>query len=99
MASARRANMRTSPLVIAALVSSLVGTSPAVAQHVHGDPAGTPDADDDAVHGEARTAPNQGPATSRDGSGTAWLPESSPVHAIHLTTGDVRWMFHGNLHA
>jgi hypothetical protein len=40
-----------------------------------------------------------GPATSREGSGTAWLPDSSPMYAIHAMAAGWRFMFHGNLHA
>jgi hypothetical protein len=38
-------------------------------------------------------------STSRDGSGTGWLPDSSPVHAIHLMAGGFRLMLHGQLYA
>jgi len=33
---------------------------------------------------------------SRDGSGTAWLPDSSPMHAFHRTVGSWELMLHGN---
>lgn len=36
------------------------------------------------------------PAT-RHGSGTAWLPDDSPMRAIHRMVGDWALMFHGNL--
>ena len=33
---------------------------------------------------------------SRDGSGTAWLPDSSPMHAVHRMVGPWTVMLHGN---
>jgi hypothetical protein len=33
------------------------------------------------------------------GSGTSWLPDGSPMHAIHASAGDFSFMFHGNLSA
>jgi hypothetical protein len=91
--------MRTPHVLLAVLASGLVISARAHAQHGHGAPVPTQQTRDDTVHGEAAAPRSQGPATSRDGSGTGWLPKSSPVHAIHLRTGDVRWMFHGNLNA
>lgn len=32
----------------------------------------------------------------RDGSGTSWLPDVSPMYAVHLTTGEWNLMIHGN---
>ncbi|HMA23001.1 MAG TPA: hypothetical protein VKP00_03375 [Gemmatimonadaceae bacterium] len=36
-----------------------------------------------------------GIALSRFGSGTSWLPDSSPMHAAHLAMGDWMLMLHG----
>lgn len=36
------------------------------------------------------------PSHSREGSGTAWLPDLSPMYAIHQTRGGWQLMFHGN---
>jgi hypothetical protein len=33
----------------------------------------------------------------RDGSGTSWLPDTSPVHAFHFMTGDWAFMLHGSI--
>ncbi|MBI5634065.1 MAG: hypothetical protein HZA15_11365 [Nitrospirae bacterium] len=33
----------------------------------------------------------------RDGSGTSWLPDSTPMHAIHFRSGSWSYMLHGNL--
>ena len=34
---------------------------------------------------------------SREGSGTSWLPDSTPMHALHAMRGDWRFMLHGNV--
>ena len=34
---------------------------------------------------------------ARDGSGTSWLPDESPMYAVHGMRGDWRFMTHGNL--
>ena len=39
------------------------------------------------------------PPHERMGSGTSWLPDGSPMHAIHASAGDFSFMFHGNLSA
>jgi hypothetical protein len=36
------------------------------------------------------------PATSREGSGTGWLPGSSPVQGLHATAGGFRWITAGD---
>ena len=36
------------------------------------------------------------PPHSRLGSGTSWLPDSSPMHAIHAMAGNWTFMVHGN---
>ena len=36
---------------------------------------------------------------SREGSGTSWVPDASPVRAYMLRTGDWHFMLHGNLFA
>lgn len=38
-----------------------------------------------------------GISQSRDGSGTSWLPEASPMYAIHSQLGQWQLMFHGNI--
>ena len=37
-----------------------------------------------------------GVPASRAGSGTSWLPDASPMHALHAMRGEWRLMFHGN---
>jgi len=39
----------------------------------------------------------EGASMSRDGSGTSWLPDSSPMYAIHAQRGAWELMFHENL--
>jgi hypothetical protein len=34
---------------------------------------------------------------TREGSGTAWLPDASPMRALHVIAGGWELMFHGNL--
>lgn len=75
----------------------LVLTSrPAIAQHEHGATGEMP-ADQAAPmeHGGFLGIPH-----GREGSGTAWLPSSSPIFAWHVPLGG-SWglMFHGNLFA
>ena len=38
-----------------------------------------------------------GLSMQRDGSGTSWLPDSSPMHAVHFTPGSWNLMIHGSL--
>jgi hypothetical protein len=39
----------------------------------------------------------QGQPMQRDGSGTSWLPDSSPMHAVHFSYSGWDLMIHGNL--
>ncbi len=36
---------------------------------------------------------------AREGSGTGWQPETTPMHSIHTRLGDWEMMFHGNVFA
>lgn len=40
---------------------------------------------------------HEGIPMQRDGSGTSWLPDSSPLHAVHFQYGQWSLMAHGNL--
>src|SRR5690606_6265006 len=60
-------------------------------QHVEGSPAA--DTMDHAAH--EMTGPLDIPQT-RTGSGTSWLPDLSPMHALHRRAGDWSLMLHGN---
>lgn len=100
-------------LSFAALASVLgLGVPRATAQHEgHGTMPAHDGHDGTAAH-EGRTGtegtdmehrmepkPSPGAATSRDSSGTGWLPDSSPMHAIHAMAGGWRLMFHGHVYA
>jgi hypothetical protein len=85
--------MRRSVLV---LIIALLGASSAQAQHspAHG---GTPAAD------TAHSTPMMmvdgplGIPETREGSGTSWQPDASPMNAIHGQAGAWELMLHGNL--
>ncbi len=47
------------------------------------------------LHGDADAS--GAPSMTRDGSGTSWLPDLSPMHAYHWQTGRWTWMGHVNL--
>jgi hypothetical protein len=75
--------------VITIVAAMSTGASPRHAQattHQHGQTA-TPD-DQHAGHDTAEVA--------REGSGTAWLPDESPMHAIHAVRGKWMRMLHEN---
>jgi hypothetical protein len=50
----------------------------------------------DPQHQHHQATPNDGPQ-SRDGSGTSWLPDDSPMYAQHWQRGAWQFMAHGNL--
>ena len=76
---------------------------PAAAQHVH---PTTPRDTAHAAHGHAETAHATdaqshsmlgilGIPQSREGSGTSWLPDVTPMHAVHGQAGSWSLMLHG----
>ena len=77
----------------------LVGLSEAAAQHHEHQPSpggGETHAAGAAAMHEARTGVLGIPMT-RHGSGTAWLPDDSPMRALHARVGGWDMMVHGNL--
>ncbi|HEX7118613.1 MAG TPA: hypothetical protein VF212_07495, partial [Longimicrobiales bacterium] len=48
------------------------------------------------MHAPMRPGPLGIPRT-REGSGTAWLPDFSPMYAVHATAGRWELMLHGNI--
>jgi hypothetical protein len=89
----------------AAALSVALAASPALAQHEgHGAPAEpdaaqADDADEDAMpsaqlHPEAMTGALGPYSTTRETSGTAWQPETSPHSGAHVTAG--RWSLMGH---
>jgi len=84
-------------------LSLLAPRSTAAQEHRH--PAPTP-ADSAAAADSAAMAPmagmtmQPGPlgiSRAREGSGTAWLPDASSMHALHGQAGDWELMLHGSL--
>jgi hypothetical protein len=45
----------------------------------------------------AQADPPLGIPEGREGSGTSWLPDDTPVEAIHVPAGPFHLMFHGNV--
>jgi len=89
---------------IATLVLSLLVSRSTVAQeHRHpaaAAPADSAVADSAAMSPKAMMAMQPGPlgiARTREGSGTAWLPDASPMHALHRQAGSWELMLHGSL--
>lgn len=77
-----------------AAMTSLALASSATAQAHQHEPPTTPDsAAQIHDHGDM----GQGAMShAREGSGTAWLPDASPMYAIHRATRGWELMFHGN---
>lgn len=52
----------------------------------------------DEDHGETMSSMvNIGDPMTRESSGTAWIPDSSPLYAKHIQRGKNAFMFHGNM--
>lgn len=65
----------------------------------HGEAEPAAEEPGDPHHPAAHAAMPAGPLgipAARDGSGTSWLPDASPMHALHGRRGDWQLMFHGN---
>jgi hypothetical protein len=65
----------------------------------HGEAEPAAEEPGDPHHPAAQAAMLEGPLgipAARDGSGTSWLPDASPMHALHGKRGDWQLMFHGN---
>lgn len=93
-----------------ALLSLLVPTVSAAQHEMHEPPPGpaqnnTPATEDmpatTMMHEQHEAMPQGvlGLPMSREGSGTSWLPDASPVRAFMLRSGDWHVMLHGNLFA
>ena len=91
--------------VLAVLILSFHAARPAAAQE-HRHPAAPPAdsvaaADSAGMPGMAGMAMQPGPLgipRSREGSGTSWLPDASPMHAVHGRAGAWELMLHGTLY-
>lgn len=79
----------------AALAALLLASATrAPAQHPHAPEAAATDSA--AAHRGHSLAP-LGIGPGRNGSGTSWLPDASPMHALHAATAGWELMLHGNL--
>jgi hypothetical protein len=81
---------RTVTFGVAAFAALAAGPTQAIAQepaHQHG--TTTP--------AQAQHAGHDISEMARDGSGTAWLPDETPMYAIHSTRGPWTLMFHENV--
>ncbi len=99
---------RTVAAAIVTLVS-LLGAGPAAAQNPSDSPAPTSQEPSQAPAGGAHAghampgttpdghAGHEAQSSSREGSGTSWLPDASPVHAFHRQSGGWTVMGHGNV--
>ena len=92
------------PLVLMAGIATPVHAQAPPAEHDHEAPAETapepedqapPTAGDHVGHG----APMMSTFSTRETSGTAWLPDTTPMYGIHHRAGSWQLMFHGNAFA
>ncbi len=77
---------------IAWLALMLAPAAPLAAQHGHDMPMG----DTMKVADHAMDAGPLGIPQAREGSGTSWLPDSSPMYALHSQAGGWSLMLHGD---
>lgn len=91
--------MKTMVVTACALTLASVSARLASAQHHGGAPASPPTAEERAhlEHGGGVHPGVLGLPMTRHGSGTAWLPDASPMRAVHLRLGSWDVMLHGNL--
>lgn len=73
-------------LALAFVSAASAQTTPQPAEHQHAAPVSSP-----GEHGGHNLAD-----MARDGSGTAWLPDQSPMYAVHVQRGPWTLMFHEN---
>jgi hypothetical protein len=57
----------------------------------------SPQSQDPPPHQHSMTAVDEGPSLAREGSGTSWLPDASPMYAIHWQRGAWQLMAHENV--
>jgi hypothetical protein len=93
-------------LILALALAASLTAFPALAQHEHHAPAapdphaaqgpmpGMDQPAEDAHAGHAMNSPLGPYAMSRDGSGTSWQPQASPMAGVHAMAGD--WMVMGH---
>ena len=76
--------------IVAFAITALV--APAAAQA----PDATPPTDQHQGHTMPQGEPDDQSTTAREASGTAWLPDQSPMYAVHAQKGPWSLMFHEN---
>jgi hypothetical protein len=81
-------------LVAATLVCSTASGQTPPHQHPVTPPAASTPASDSQHAGHAAAAP--GLFSTRDSSGTAWLPDASPMYGVEIPAGSWSVMLHGN---
>jgi hypothetical protein len=78
--------------LVGAVAIAGAGLTPALAQDEHAGHAGRSTTQDHASH-EGHDMQSM----ARDGSGTSWLPDASPIYAFHASRGRWQLMGHENL--
>jgi hypothetical protein len=86
----RPSGARIVTFVLAIVAATLAGHARAYAQ------ATTPQHDHTAAKPGEQHAGHDAAEMAREGSGTSWLPDRSPMYAIHATRGTWTLMFHEN---
>jgi hypothetical protein len=85
--------------ILALAAAALADIRPVAAQSQH-EHHGAEDVDASGrVDGGTMMARPLGIPASRDGSGTAWQPDATPMHAVHAMAAGWQLMLHGNLFA
>lgn len=84
-------------MTAAVLVAAVLTAAPVAAQHEHHHPPA--DTAEAVRHGEQHAMPPRplGLPMTRDGSGTSWLPDASPMEMLHGAAGGWSLMAHGNV--
>src|SRR5512138_2170709 len=82
-------------LLTAASASAQATTPPDT--HQHDQHAGHEGHEEHDASQPAHQHGEEGASMMRDGSGTSWLPDDSPMYAIHLQQGSWQLMLHENL--
>jgi hypothetical protein len=88
-------------LIVLAITIGLTIAAPLAAQdHQHEPAAPAPQSPaGEHQHDHGANAAGQPLFPSREASGTAWLPETTPMYALHGRVGAWEWMGHGNVFA
>jgi hypothetical protein len=74
-----------------AFVVAWLNVPPDLARAQSSEPSGPP------PHEHSMPAESEPPSATREGSGTSWLPDASPMYAIHWRKGEWQVMAHENV--